>query len=285
MTTQHTPFVLACIDGSPASEAVCDYSSWVARKLRSPLKLLHTIERRPNAAVSDYSGAIGLGSQEELLEELTQLEQDRSRLLVKKGQIMLKAAKERVVGAGVDSPELCQRHGNLAESLVELESKTRMVILGIRGEAHGEGDAGIGMQLETVIRSMHKPIVVINGEFTEPKKVMLAYDGSECCKKALQMVATGELCKGLPCHVVHVGTGGETMLAEAETILKAAGVEVDTAQLQGKVEEVLAKYQAENAIDLTLMGDFSHGRFRKFLLGSFTAKMLAATQRPLILLR
>ncbi|PKM01288.1 MAG: universal stress protein UspA, partial [Gammaproteobacteria bacterium HGW-Gammaproteobacteria-7] len=38
-------------------------------------------------------------------------------------------------------------------------------------------------------------------------------------------------------------------------------------------------------IDLTLMGAFSHSRIRGFLVGSFTAKMMAKTQRPLQLLR
>ena len=46
-----------------------------------------------------------------------------------------------------------------------------------------------------------------------------------------------------------------------------------------------AMNQIENDIELTLMGAFSHNRFRDLLLGSFTAKMLAATNRPLLLLR
>ena len=52
-------FVLCCIDGSSVTEAVCD-----------------------------YSGAIGLGSSEELLNELTEIEQTRSRLLIKQGQLI-----------------------------------------------------------------------------------------------------------------------------------------------------------------------------------------------------
>ncbi|MFT5452687.1 MAG: nucleotide-binding universal stress UspA family protein, partial [Enterobacterales bacterium] len=124
-----------------------------------------------------------------------------------------------------------------------------------------------------------------NREFTEPKTVMLAYDGSESCKKALNMVASSPLFKGTVCHIVHVGDNGEELLSEASEVLSKVGIVVKTAQLSGKVEEVLAQYQRDSQIDLMMMGAFSHNRFRDFLLGSFTTKMLAATNRPLLLLR
>jgi len=107
--------VLACIDGSSASESVCDYASWISSKVNRPLKLVHTIEQNHNAAVSDYTGAIGLGSQQDLLDELTEVEQSRASLLIKKGQLMLSAAKERVVALGIEKVETYQHHGSLAE--------------------------------------------------------------------------------------------------------------------------------------------------------------------------
>lgn len=276
--------VVSCIDGSSVREAVCDYACWIVQKVGAPLKLLHTIEHQRGAPVSDYSGAIGLGSREDLLDELTEVEQSRSRLLIEKGQLMLKAAQARAREAGVESTELCQRHGSLSESLIELEDQTRVLVLGIRGEHH-EKQAGISAQLESIIRSLHRPILVVNKAFTEPKTIMLAYDGSEACKKALDMVASSEVFKDLPCHVVHVGEHGESMLGEAKKTLEAAGVDVTSAVLQGKVEEALAHYQAEKSIDLMLMGAFSHSRFRGLLWGSFTERMLKKTNKPLLLLR
>ena len=278
-------FVLCCVDGSSVTEAVCDYSSWISKTIGAPLKLLHTIEHRENPVIADYSGAIGLGSSEELLHELTELEQKRSRLLIKQGQLMLSAAKKRLADSGIESIELRQRHGALSDSLIELEDQIGILVVGIRGEEHEKVDAGIGTQLETVIRSLHKPILVVNKAYTEPKKVMLAYDGSESCKKALAMIASSPLFKNIPCHIVHVGDHGNELLEAAASILKAVGNPVVTIQLRGKIEEALAQYQRDQQIDLTIMGAFSHNRFRDFLLGSFTAKMLASTNRPLLLLR
>jgi len=277
--------ILACIDGSSVSGSVCDYASWIAKVAEQPLKLIHTIEQSANAAVSDYSGAIGLGSQQDLLNELTDVEQSRASLLIKKGQLMLDAAKERAMQLGVEKIERYQHHGSLAESLVELEDDIRLMVIGIRGKQHEKQNKGIGHQLESVIRSIHKPVLVVNKEFSEPKNAMLAYDGSPTCKKALQMIASSKLFRNMPCHIVHVGNDGQQLLADAEKVLQAVGIRVETVQLEGQVDEVLANYQIENDIELTLMGAFSHNRFRDFLLGSFTAKMLAATKRPLLLLR
>ena len=277
--------VLACIDGSSVTEAVCDYSSWIANTVSAPLKLLHTIEQAEAPVVSDYSGAIGLGSSEDLLNDLTNVEQQRRGLLIKQGQLMLDAAKQRVQESGIETPLVRQMHGSLSSSLIELEEQIRAVVVGIRGESHETVDDGIGNQLEAVIRALHRPILVVNRAFTQPETVMLAYDGSESCNKALRLIASSPLFKNVVCHIVHVGSNADKLLSEAAKVLEDASIKVKTAQLTGTVEEVLAQYQGDMDIDLMMMGAFSHHRFRDLLLGSFTTKMLAATNRPLLLLR
>ena len=278
-------YVLCCIDGSSVTPAVCDYAGWIAKTIEAPLRVLHTIEQQQTPAVSDFSGALGLGTSEDLLNELAEVEKSHSRLQIKKGELMLNASKERLIANGIEQVDVRQRHGSLSESLIELEEQIKFLVIGIRGEEHDDSDGGIGRQLETVIRAMHKPILVVNKEFTEPKTIMFACDGSDVCKKALTMIATNSLFSKLHCHVVHVGEDGEALLEGAAAMLREAGNPVTVAQLSGQAEEALAQYQRDQQIDLTVMGAFSHNRFRGFLLGSFTAKMLGATRRPLLLLR
>lgn len=287
MTEQKDPYVLTCIDGSRYSGAVCDYAAWIASRAGAPVKLLHNIERVSTPAVADLSGSIGLGSQEELLEELTLLEQQRSKLQLEQGRLMLDDARARVLSAGAEWAVTCQRHGTLTESLVELEDHIRVLVLGIRGEEHGDSDRGLGAQLEAVVRSLHKPILVVNCEFKAPQSIMLAYDGSEAARKALDMVASSPVFNGITCHLVYVGNAAtaEAILAEGARALGDAGLAVSSANLQGKTVDALIAYQQEHDIDLTVMGAFSHTRLRDLLLGSITAKMLLAANQPLLLLR
>lgn len=292
--------IVACIDGATLSEAVCDYAVWIAQTVGAPLKLLHSVEYRAIPAVADITGALGLGASEDLLAELTEVEENRSRLLVQKGQLMLNAARQHTSAAGVKDVEVLQRHGSLAESLVDLEEEIRVLVIGIRGEDHESPPlndsagasqrrgSGTGTQLESLIRALHRPILVVNGGFRQPQKIMLAYDGSESAMKGLHMVAASPLFKNVACHLVHVVESSsvtDDLLEAAAHELSAAGIDVTRVQLTGPIEEALSTYQARENIDLTVMGAFSHGRLRKFLLGSFTANMLERTQRPLLLLR
>ncbi|MGM0563510.1 MAG: universal stress protein [Pseudomonadota bacterium] len=287
MTRDKTPgsdTVLACIDGSPISAAVCDYAAWISQRLSAPLKLLHNIEHPRSAAMTDLSGSIGFGAQEELLEELATLEQQKSKLMLKQGKLMLQAALERVQAAGAGSAETVQRHGSLTETLIEWEESIGVLVMGIRGEDH-EGDSRhLGAHLESVIRSLHKPILVANADFVAPQSFMLAYDGSEAAGKALDMVLRSDLLRGLPCHLVHVGRSG-AVLAEAEGQLLEAGFDLTVSPLQGHVDDALVAYQLEQGVDLMVMGAFGHTRIRELVLGSFTSKMLHHTQKPLLLLR
>lgn len=280
--------VLACIDGSRYSHAVCDYAAWISQRTGAPLKLLHNIEHQPGATTMDLTGAIGMGSRELLMKELTEIEEQRSKLLLEQGKLMLEAARERVVGAGVEHPLVKQRHGSLTESLIEMEEDIRVLVLGIRGEDHERDNHHLGAHLESTIRALHKPILVVNSDFKAPERIMLAYDGSDSSGKALDMLAQSPLFKGIPVHLVTVGedpgTAGTLQKAATEK-LQEAGHDVTAVTLDGRPAEVLTRYQADHDIDLTLMGAFSHTRLREFVLGSLTAKMLLGANQPLLLLR
>ena len=282
--------VVACIDGSTLTEAVCDYAAWIAQRVDAPLKLLHTIDHHhEHAATTDLSGNIGLGSQDHLLEEITNQEQQHSKVLMQQGKDMLNAAKEYVIKAGIADPIVNQRHGGLVESLIELEDKIRVLIIGARGKIHENKSDQIGAKLEPIIRSLHRPILAVNGAFNTPQRIMLAYDGSDVSEKAVDMVASSPLYKGLACHLVclnkNKGKADALLEMAADKLLTAGGIEIIPSKLKGKSEHELCEYQQSNNIDLTVMGAFSHTRIHDLLLGSFTLKMLIKTKKPLLLLR
>lgn len=281
--------VLACLDGSSLGEAVCDYAAWIAQRVGAPLKLLHTIDHHhETAAKTDLSGNIGLGSREHLLEEMAALEQQQSKHRLQAGKAILTAAKERVIQAGITEPIACLQHGSLIESLIENEDSIRVLVIGVRGKVHEDQPEQIGAKLESMIRSLHRPILVVYDTFKAPERIMIAYDGSIAADKAVTMVADSPLYKGLTCHLVCVGKNEvvEDLLEKAANKLRTAGgIEIISARLQGKAEHELCEYQVSHNIDMTIMGAFSHTRLHDILLGSFTHKMLLKTKKPLLLLR
>ena len=285
--TELQPSVLAAIDGSKSAEAVCDYASWIARVIGAELKLLHTISTTLTPVSSDLSGSIGLGAQDELLNELTNLERQRSKLLLEKGRLMLEASKDRAQRSGAANVSVMQRHGDLVESLVELEDDTRVLVMGIRGESHEGAESGLGNKLESVLRSLPRPMLVVNSAFVEPKTILLAYDGGGSATKALNMVASSPLFKSVHCHVVYAGSeaSGAALLKKSEEVLSDAQVECTTHCIEGVLGKQIADLQSKYDVDMTVMGAYSHGKLRDFLVGSLTTEVLKNTAKPLLFLR
>lgn len=280
--------VMACIDGSPSVASVCDYAAWASLRLHAPLTLLHMLDPVQYPQPADLSGNIGLGSREHLLEELAALDEKRSRLALEQGRLQLEAAKARAIADGVSEPQTRQRHGDLAQSLADLQADIRLLVIGRQGEASASLARQVGSQLESVIRTLHRPILVSSGSFTPPRSYLFAYDGSATARKGLEMIAASPLLSGLPCHLLMVGADTNDaweQLKVAERVLHGVASEVHLAIRAGEVEPTLHAYQAEHGIDLLAMGAYGHSPIRRFLVGSTTSHLLATSQGPLLIVR
>lgn len=283
-----TTNVMACIDGSSHASAVCDCASWASLRLEAPLIFLHVQDKESAPVKSDFSGSIGLGSQEHLLEQLAELDARRSKLAVEQGQLMLEAARDRAMVAGVTAPTTLQRHGDLVDTLVEFEPDTRLLVLGRHGEASTSPFAHLGSHVEQVIRALHRPILVTQGEFKAPQKVMLAFDGSATTRKGVEMLARSPLFKGLELHIVLVGADTDDhreQLKWAFDVLNQSGIDARTHIVAGDVDQVLPAYQQEHDIDMMVMGAYGHSRIRQLLVGSTTTAMIGTARVPLLILR
>ncbi|WP_111498374.1 universal stress protein [Marinobacter bohaiensis] len=280
--------VVACIDGSRATTAVCDYAAWASQRLDAPVTLFHVLDQERYPTEPDLAGSIGLGSREHLLEELADLDQRRSKLALEQGRHMLDAAESRIREDGVSEIRQRQRHGDLAESLLDIEDETRLLVMGLHGESSNDRDVHIGSQLETVIRTLHRPMLLVPDEYREPRSAMLAFDASETMQKGVDLLANSPIFRKVPLHLVMVGDETDerrAALDDAAQKLEAAGCSVEVAVRAGDVEKTLHAYQEEQGIDLMVMGAYGHSRIRQFLVGSTTTSMLKTSETPLIILR
>ncbi|WP_425411718.1 universal stress protein [Marinobacterium litorale] len=287
MTTEGTPMneVIACIDGvGERAAGICDAASWASLRLDAPLTLLHVLDRSQFPTETNLTGSIGLGSRESLLEELASLDEKRGKLAREQGRLMLDAARERAVSDGVESPQVLQRHGDLEETLGELEHRTRLLVLG-RG---GDSDAHLGSHVESVIRALHRPMLLLPDDFKAPERFLIAYDGSPTARKAVEMVARSPLLRQLPCDLLMIGpstTDVKMELKRASEKLEQAGFTLNAEILAGDVEETLLGEVEKREADMLVMGAYGHSRIRQMLVGSTTRNLIRQTRVPLLLLR
>ena len=281
-------YVISCIDGASRNAAVCEYSAWAAQQLDAPVMLLHMLDELKSQAETELSGNIGLGTREHLLEQLAELDAQRAKIALEHGHVLLQLADEKLRKLGVADVVQRQRHGALAENLLALEGDVRLAVLGLHGEASANQLHQVGSQLETVIRTVHRPLLLTPDTYNQPRSAMLAFDGSKTTEKGVEMLARSPLFKGMPVHVVMVDADTANnweKLKWAEQVLCDGGHEVATALRVGDVETTLHQYQAEHDIDLMVMGAFGHSRIRQFLVGSTTMAMLQESRTPTLILR
>ena len=66
------------------------------------------------------------------------------------------------------NPTSRQRHGELVDTLIEFEHDIRLLVMGRQGEHGDSAGEHIGSHLENVVRTLHRPILVIPSDYSEP---------------------------------------------------------------------------------------------------------------------
>lgn len=281
--------LIALIDGSGYSQSVCDLTRWVAERTDASVDLMHVLGRRGvGSEPADLSGSLKLGARTALLKELADLDEQKNKLELKRGRLLLEEAKTGLEEAGLKSVGTKLRHGDLVEGITEFENEADLILVGKRGEAADFAKLHLGSNLERVVRAATKPVMVASRAFKPITKFLIAFDGGESAMKAVRHIASGKLFTGMHCTLLTVGKATDSLqekLDEAAAILRKAGYEVDAGFASGEPEDVIKdRIEADN-IDLLVMGAYGHSRIRNLIIGSTTTEMVRSCHVPVMMFR
>lgn len=281
--------ILGLVDGSAYAESVCDHIAWVSGRIEVTVVVLHVIGRRDNPMDPvNLSGSIGLGARAALLEELAAFDAQRARVAQKRGRLLLDEAQARLRAAGIPSVDARLRNGDLIETALEAEAETDLIVIGKRGEGADFARGHLGSNLERVVRSTHKTILIASRAYRPISKFLIAFDGGPIAFRVVDQVARSPVLAGLGCKLVMAGEDtaeNHRKLQDAVAILQAAGHGVDAALVQGRADQVIAATIEREGFDLLAMGAFSHSRLRSLFIGSTTAEMIRSCKIPVVIVR
>ena len=280
--------IITCVDGSAITSAVTDAAVWASKKLNKSILFLHTLEKEQQHGADDYTGAIGLSARTALLDEMTKLDEQRSKVALQLGKELLGYVSQQAITAGVAEVKSLQRHGDLVDSIDDIEGQTRLIVIGRSGKGHDGNFNALGSNIETLLRKASHPVMVIPDTFITPVSFMIAYDGRETAEIALQRVIDGGLLHGLHCHLFSVKNNESNQKDKfllAQQKLEEKGFNVTVSFIEGNIHESLMEYKEAHDIGLIVMGAFGHSKLRQFFLGSNTLKMLERCKVPMVVLR
>ena len=277
-------YILCCIDGKNYSQSVCDYAVHISNNMNLPLRFLHIIEHTSKSDSLDLSGNISLGEKDDMIEEYTNEESIKNKNLIKEGKTLLNDLKQRAKQECKNEITILQVHGDLLETIVEVENQTAVLVIGIASKENHK----IGDNVKDIIRSIHKPILLVNSEFIEPKKLLLAYNGSNESKKLLNETSAKPIFKDIIREIVNINDdkiASAKLVDEAKKIFEKQNIKVNTSVLSGEPSSTILNYFEEKDFDVLAMGAFGNSRIKEFIFGSFTSKILANIKKPILLFR
>ncbi len=282
--------IYACIDGRSNTLAVIDWSAWATQRLGLPLEFLHVLERHPErTSTQDYSGAIGLGAQESILQDLSESDALHSKTAVEAGRQLLTHARERAAQAGVTQLDGRLRHGEFITTVQEMQTDAALLVLGEHYHAAPTDKVHFDHHVEAIIRATKPSVLVATGEtFVQPKRFAIAFDGSSAAFKTIGKVKASPLLAGLTALVVTAGVASTLrlrQLEEAKLALESAGFVVQTHVVAGEPNDVLPAFVKAHDADVLVMGAFGHSWLRQLIAGSTTSTLLRLSEVPVLILR
>ncbi len=281
--------VLAFIDGSIYSDSVCDHVIWAAAGDQFDVSLFNVIEGTSDVDVpSNFSGSLSAEAKNKLLSELSELDQKRAKLAQKKGRLVLDLARERLIKGGLKKVEIHLRNGDFVSTVTDYQDDSDLIIIGKRGEAADFAKLHLGSNLERLIRSTNKPVLVAARSFKPIKRVLVAFDGGRSSYGAIDYIASNKSYSELECHVVIAGedgSRGHKQAIHAENLLKKATVNYSVFYERGEPEKVISDHVEKHDVDLLVMGAYGHSRIRNLIIGSTTTQMIRSCLVPVLLFR
>jgi len=199
------------------------------------------------------------------------------------------AACERAQAAGLARVDARLRHGELVDAVLEAEPDARLFVLGEHYHASKPERIHLDHQVERVIRSVQRAVLVATGErFAAPTRFVIAFDGSATAHKVVATVAASPLLAGLPVLLAMAGKdtpGARSELDSARQTLATAGFDASTELVAGVPEQVLPALVKSHQASLLVMGAYGHSRIRHLIAGSTTTTLLRISEVPVLILR
>lgn len=278
--------ILAFIDGSIYAESVCRLSAWAAGRLAVPVEIAHVLGLRMSGSF-DLSGSLEVDQRTALLDEYARLDEQHAKLAQAKGRALLDTARTIVSAEGVQA-ETRLRNGDFLEALADMENDAAMVVIGKRGEAADFAKLHLGSNLERVVRSSTRPVLVAARMHVPFDRFLIAFDGGKSANRAVDFVASGGLLKGMQATVLSVGADtaeNRSRLDAPVRRLQGAGFEVEGLLQSGDPDEVIGGHVETNGIGLIVMGAYGHSRIRSLVIGSTTEAMVRRCKVPVLMFR
>jgi nucleotide-binding universal stress UspA family protein len=273
--------LLVGLDGSAGAAAALEAAIALGRRSGSTIVLAVVTEiRLLEAPLFEAAGPLWTEGM-----PLAPIASDLREALDERAKRFLAEGVDRVTDAGL-ATETVRAVGIVDEELLRLAETTDAVVIGRRGELHAH-PGKLGVVTAHIIKSALRPVLVAGDQPSAFERPVVAFDGGETSRHALEAAAGFAAERNLPLDVLHVADDprdAAEVLSAATVIATARGVTPRTFALSGDIVDTVADWLTRNGGDFLIVGVHG-GRGTPWPLGSHAEKLIRATVVPVLVHR
>lgn len=292
---------LVAYDGSPHSKTALDWAIAIACKTKAEIEVVKVFE----PIVRHYtSGDYNISAQ--IAEQFAEMEKADHQMMAD-----IKTFKADSCNISIQTKIL---KGPVAATLLDYASKTgiSLVIAGTKGH-HLLEQLLVGSVTSSIVALSKVPVMIVTDqrETACPKKLLVAYDGSEHAKKALALavdfgkrigaeILVAKVIDPVDLAVLYskIDPGSEVklgsrlseldkaegaMLEEAKSMGTAGGVKIETTILTGaNIAETIIRCAEDQGAEIIVAGTLGKGLLSELMVGSVTKNLVTLAQMPVL---
>ncbi len=296
--------ILVAYDGSPHSKVALDWAMRLGGNNNAELEVIKVFEpiiRRYNRGDYDIS--------EQITERYAEMEKADRQIMQDVKTFCDAGCKLKV---NVDLLK-----GPVASTLLEYARQNGFGLIAVGTKGHGILEEMLVGSVTSSLVSLSKvPVLVVKEQAAPDKlqKILVAYDGSEFAKAALDLAIEIGKSAGAQIMAVKVydtltltmiysmaesGSGlrlaeklaeldesEKKILDDAKSTAALKGMEIGTELLSGgNIADTIIKYAKENNADMIVAGTLGHGLLGELLMGSVTRNLISLSQIPVLVVK
>lgn len=275
--------VIAFVDGTSWDSSVVRYAVWAAQTIDQPLKIVAYTEEADVDPPLVYDSYQQMSAREEMFLEMSgRAQSDYSEPDTESIEIAQSSAR-MARELGIPQVKTTQISEPIPE-FVENSTDSGDLLVAAR---HDSEDSSKKTWLDQFLRLRKRVVLLVPESYGLVESWFLAYDGKPSIGRAVDFLATRPLLRGVPGRAVYVGNEytGKTHFRDALKHLEGSGLEIQSHQLSGNADDVLAAVLTVNPVDLLVMGAYGQGRFRMLAERSTTSRLFREFRGPVVVAR
>jgi nucleotide-binding universal stress UspA family protein len=273
--------MLVCLEGSPSSTQAVELAIRLGLVLEATLVGLAIVDEPDIRA----GAATGIGG--------SSYKKDRDAALLKDAhehaEQWTEAFLNRCREVGV-AAQAMERRGQPSKIILEEMGRHDLTLIGRLVNFLFETESEDHQTRDAVVARSPKPVLVVPQEPVDERKttVVIAFDGSSACKRALRAFAESGLHRDRAIHVASVGDEGTAayeLAASGCELLRGMGIKAEPHSVVSalSIAEAILEQARKLAAAMVVSGAYTHSRLSHLIWGSVTHELLEKTTVPLFL--